>query len=176
MGVDGRPGVVIFTGSRVLADDPASVVWLTDMVDRFLLARPGWGLWTGDARSDALALDVAFDRRRSVAGWLLTGWVWAKIHVDNGHWRDVPGRRWTEVPMPPRDGSSGSKAEWKARCLARDRAIVTTAVKRGGKIEGLALIARASKTQGTQYTAGRMKHKGIPVTSCVFEDRASWIA
>lgn len=174
MSPDGRCGIVIFTGSRVLADDPASEAWVLDQTDRFLATRPDFGLWTGDARSDDLAIDVAFARQRSVACWLLTGWIWAKVYTGEVRWRDVPKRRWTEHPAP-QGRSEGAKAEWKARCLARDRAIVTAAVKRGGTVEGLALISRESKTHGTAYTADRMAHKGIAVKRCVFEDRTSWI-
>ena len=65
--------------------------------------------------------------------------------------------RWADSVLPEND----TKAGWKARCLARDRAMVD-ALPADARV--VALVAPWSRTGGALYTARHAERRGLVVT------------
>jgi len=155
--------VLLVTGSRVLVDYEKAMRWAVAEISHELAAMPYVGVWTGDASgADAAAAQVAAQHDKQLARWTVAGEVvvgYGQTARDGG---TTTFSRWTEATVPPRAGTPGDRALWAARCLARDRAMIAAAKKRGS-VRVLALRAQWSTSGGTAYTVERAKAAGLVV-------------
>jgi hypothetical protein len=155
---------LLVCGSRALARNPAAERWGRATIARAVAALPpGSTVVTGDARGpDRWAHDVVCGcwLARRPALWLRRFRPDGGVDVLPLVAGAVPDLRWTLEIAPAPDAG---RAAWKARLLARDRAMVAWVA--GTTIDGrvLALLDPASPTRGTEYTARTAEAAGLVV-------------
>ena len=149
------PVILLVTGSRALDDTQAAYEWASEQFLGLLCEHPEKNelVVTGCARgADAIASKLA-DR--------------ALVFHRLGYVHTVGAAPvlppWCDDPRP----AHGDRAAWKARLLARDRAMVAWVAAQSGVRRCLALLAPWTKTQGTAYTAAQAERAGIAVTRLV---------
>ena len=154
--------VLLITGSRSLGADPAAMRWVratllrrfADAVERGRLVLVAGDAPGVDTAAELLAcglLDAGCDVRRVI--FCLDGF----IRFSDG----LLNRNWTGI-SPPASGTPEGR-RWP---LVRNEAMVKAVTRRGladlAVMECLALIDPASKTHGTEHTAGMAERGGIP--------------
>lgn len=137
--------IVIVTGARILADDPAAVRWAREILTRELASATL--VVAGDARGpDAWAHEIAVsvDRER----WCVDG---ARLgSVAGAAWRKLAPWSTPETTTDPR-----------LRPLARNAAMVQFYTRAARMV---ALYHAASTTHGTAHTVGLARAAGIDVS------------
>ena len=147
--------VVIVTGSRALADDPAATRWARDILTRELASATL--VVAGDARGpDAWAHEIAagFVAPIDCERWCVNGLREAHLGSVRTTWYQLTPWSTPETPRDPR-----------LRPLARNAAMVMFFTRAARMV---ALYSPAATTRGTAHTVGLARAAGIDVTEYVW--------
>ncbi len=163
---------IVIVGSRSVVDRPDAIAWARARIAAVLATMPDARVLTGDASGvDALAIRA--------------GRYWTMLGREGGitHGAPVPPD-WPGMPHgdfagwwighphgPPRPEGH---AEWKARLLARDRALADYArgvQDGGGRVVAVGLVVPWSRTHGTEYTVRQLLERGVKATVEVFDPK-----
>lgn len=146
--------VVIVTGARILADDPAATRWAREILSRELASATL--VVAGDARGpDAWAHEIARGMVAPIAceRWCANGAVERRVSAE-GWWRDDP---W---------GTPETTTDPKRRPLARNAAMIAAydPFRTHATVRLVALYHALATTQGTAHTVRLARAAGIDVT------------
>lgn len=146
--------VVIVTGARILADDPASVAWAREILTRELASATL--VVAGDAREpDQWAHEIArgFVAPIACEQWRVDGDIRYR-YANRGGWHTSD--RWCDGDTPLD----------RRRPLARNAAMVAAydPFRTHATVRLVALHHALAKTQGTAHTVGLARAAGIDVT------------